>query len=91
MGEVKYKRCEEEGCAKYASYNHESESKPKYCVVHKEAYMIVKNSKKCSQENCGKKSFFNYPNKADPIYCGILICYFYLFLFLYLLILIYIK
>lgn len=70
MAEVKYKRCEEEGCAKYASYNHENESKPKYCVVHKEIFMVVKNSKKCSKENCGKKSSFNYPNKADPIYCA---------------------
>jgi hypothetical protein len=68
---VKNKICNFENCEKIATFNYKSESKPIFCVDHKEEKMIsISNrSKWCIEKDCEIRATYNYEDQKKPIYC----------------------
>ena len=69
MFDLHHKRkCVEENCLKFPSFNFDSETKGIYCSLHKKKYMFnVKNKRKCVEENCLKQPCFNFDSENKGI------------------------
>ena len=66
---IKYSRCKEENCDKYANYNLPDQKSGLYCSSHKKENMIDIKHKRCIENICDKRANFNLLNEKDGIYC----------------------
>jgi len=56
------KRCEAEGCTKWASFNQPGLKRPLYCRPHSQEGMVnVVSRQRCTSDNCPKQANFNHP------------------------------
>lgn len=69
MIDTKNKKCKEENCEKYPSFNYSDKKFGVYCSKHKLENMIDVKHKRCQEKNCNKIPTFNYISKI-PKYCS---------------------
>jgi hypothetical protein len=64
------KMCEHYNCKIRASFNYETEKKPKFCTLHKLNEMCDVCNNTCQYDKCKSKPNFNYINEKKGIYCS---------------------
>lgn len=58
------KKCEAEGCGKWASFNHPGLKRPQYCRPHSVPGMVnVVSRQRCTYAGCLKQANFNHPGQ----------------------------
>ncbi len=56
------KKCEADGCTKWASFNQPGLKKPLFCRPHSHEGMVnVVSRQRCTYQNCPKQANFNHP------------------------------
>ena len=60
--------CQKDNCKSISYFNYEEEQKPKYCISHKNEYMIYIKYNRCKFKLCHIQPSFNYPDQP-ALYC----------------------
>ena len=63
------KFCEHPGCSKIPNYNHEGETKARFCVQHKTPSMIDIKNKRCEHPGCSKRPIYNHEGETKARFC----------------------
>jgi nitrite reductase/ring-hydroxylating ferredoxin subunit len=61
--------CQTEGCKTLPSYNVDGETKPLYCLLHREDDMVNVINKKCAHEGCKTRPSYNVDGETKGLYC----------------------
>lgn len=67
---LKYKKCAEDGCIVWPSYNYDNKKTGIYCVKHKKPNMVLVGIKTCQKIDCDHQPTYNYAGEKIGIYCS---------------------
>ena len=63
--------CKKDGCIIQPCFNVPNETKPLYCLAHKDVNMVNVKDKMCLQEGCKTRANYNVEGEIKPLYCSV--------------------